>query len=115
MRTHGKKYTAAKGQVENKPYALADALPLGQGLAPAVATGLGALDRALRERLMTETRQILTERGVTTIVLDHPANRNALSTAMIGAVAEAVRDKITSNMSERAATTLERVGSKTLT
>ena len=28
MRTHGKKYTAAKGQVENKPYALADALPL---------------------------------------------------------------------------------------
>jgi len=30
MRTHGKKYTAAKGQVENKPYALADALPLVQ-------------------------------------------------------------------------------------
>jgi len=30
MRTHGKKYTAAKVQVENKPYALADALPLVQ-------------------------------------------------------------------------------------
>src|SRR6186713_373858 len=30
MRTHGKKYTAAKGQVEDKPYALADALPLVQ-------------------------------------------------------------------------------------
>ena len=30
MRTHGKKYTAAKGQVENKPYPLADALPLVQ-------------------------------------------------------------------------------------
>ena len=30
MRTHGKKYTAAKTQVENKPYLLADALPLVQ-------------------------------------------------------------------------------------
>ena len=30
MRTHGKKYTAAKGQVEDKPYALADAVPLVQ-------------------------------------------------------------------------------------
>src|SRR6187401_1370159 len=30
MRTHGKKYTTAKGLVENKPYALADALPLVQ-------------------------------------------------------------------------------------
>ena len=30
MRTHGKKYTAAKGQVENKPYPLSDALPLVQ-------------------------------------------------------------------------------------
>jgi len=30
MRTHGKKYTTAKGQVENKPYPLADALPLVQ-------------------------------------------------------------------------------------
>jgi large subunit ribosomal protein L1 len=30
MRTHGKKYLTAKGQVENKPYALADALPLVQ-------------------------------------------------------------------------------------
>jgi len=30
MRTHGKKYTAAKTQVENKPYPLADALPLVQ-------------------------------------------------------------------------------------
>ena len=30
MRTHGKKFTAAKGQVENKPYTLADALPLVQ-------------------------------------------------------------------------------------
>ena len=30
MRTHGKKYTAAKGQVEDKPYPLADALPLVQ-------------------------------------------------------------------------------------
>jgi large subunit ribosomal protein L1 len=30
MRTHGKKYQAAKVQVENKPYALADALPLVQ-------------------------------------------------------------------------------------
>ena len=30
MRTHGKKYTAAKTQVENRPYALADALPLVQ-------------------------------------------------------------------------------------
>ena len=30
MRTHGKKYTAAKGQVENRPYPLADALPLVQ-------------------------------------------------------------------------------------
>ena len=30
MRIHGKKYTAAKTQVENKPYALADALPLVQ-------------------------------------------------------------------------------------
>src|SRR5215207_10801288 len=28
MRTHGKKYTAAKTQVENKPYALDEALPL---------------------------------------------------------------------------------------
>jgi ABC-type Fe3+/spermidine/putrescine transport system ATPase subunit len=32
---------------------------------------LGAMDRALRERLMTETRQILTERGVTTLVVTH--------------------------------------------
>jgi thiamine transport system ATP-binding protein len=32
---------------------------------------LGALDRALRERLMTETRQLLTERGVTTLVVTH--------------------------------------------
>ena len=32
MRTHGKKFTAAKGQVENKPYLLADALPLVQKL-----------------------------------------------------------------------------------
>ena len=32
----------------------------------------------------------VTERGVTTVVLDHPANRNALSTAMIAAIAEAV-------------------------
>ena len=30
MRTHGKKYTAAKGQVENRPYALNEALPLVQ-------------------------------------------------------------------------------------
>ena len=30
MRTHGKKYTAARGQVENKVYPLADALPLVQ-------------------------------------------------------------------------------------
>ena len=30
MRTHGKKFTAAKEQVENKPYTLADALPLVQ-------------------------------------------------------------------------------------
>ena len=30
MRTHGKKFTAAKGQVEDKPYTLADALPLVQ-------------------------------------------------------------------------------------
>ena len=30
MRTHGKKFTAAKRQVENKPYPLADALPLVQ-------------------------------------------------------------------------------------
>ena len=30
MRTHGKKYTTAKGLVEDKPYALADALPLVQ-------------------------------------------------------------------------------------
>jgi len=30
MKTHGKKFTAAKTQVENKPYALADALPLVQ-------------------------------------------------------------------------------------
>jgi large subunit ribosomal protein L1 len=30
MRTHGKKYTAARGQVENKQYPLADALPLVQ-------------------------------------------------------------------------------------
>jgi ribosomal protein L1 len=30
MRIHGKKYTAAKGQVENKPYDLKDALPLVQ-------------------------------------------------------------------------------------
>ena len=30
MRTHGKKYTAAKTQVENKPYNLKDALPLVQ-------------------------------------------------------------------------------------
>ena len=27
MRNHGKKYTAARAQVENKPYPLADALP----------------------------------------------------------------------------------------
>lgn len=32
---------------------------------------LGALDRALRERLMTETRDILTERGVTAIIVTH--------------------------------------------
>ncbi len=30
MRNHGKKYTAARAQVENKPYPLADALPLVQ-------------------------------------------------------------------------------------
>ena len=30
MRTHGKKYTAAREQVENKLYPLADALPLVQ-------------------------------------------------------------------------------------
>jgi large subunit ribosomal protein L1 len=30
MRTHGKKYTAARAQVEDKPYPLADALPLVQ-------------------------------------------------------------------------------------
>jgi large subunit ribosomal protein L1 len=30
MRSHGKKFTAAQGQVENKPYLLADALPLVQ-------------------------------------------------------------------------------------
>jgi large subunit ribosomal protein L1 len=30
MRSHGKKYTAARAQVENKPYPLADALPLVQ-------------------------------------------------------------------------------------
>ena len=30
MRTHGKKYTAAREQVENKPYPLSDALPLVQ-------------------------------------------------------------------------------------
>ena len=30
MRTHGKKYTAAKQQVEDRPYALAEALPLVQ-------------------------------------------------------------------------------------
>ncbi len=32
---------------------------------------LGALDRALRERLMVETRQILTDRGVTALVVTH--------------------------------------------
>jgi thiamine transport system ATP-binding protein len=32
---------------------------------------LGALDRALRDRLMTETRQILTDRGVTALVVTH--------------------------------------------
>jgi ABC-type Fe3+/spermidine/putrescine transport system ATPase subunit len=32
---------------------------------------LGALDRALRDRLMTETRQILDDRGVTAIVVTH--------------------------------------------
>src|ERR671914_1705058 len=30
MRTHGKKYTTAKGQVENKPYPLGEAIPLVQ-------------------------------------------------------------------------------------
>jgi len=30
MRTHGKKYTSAKGQVENRPYLLNEALPLVQ-------------------------------------------------------------------------------------
>lgn len=32
----------------------------------------------------------VTERGIATVVLDHPANRNALSTAMIAAIADAV-------------------------
>lgn len=32
---------------------------------------LGAMDRALRDRLMIETRQILTDRGVTTLVVTH--------------------------------------------
>ncbi len=32
---------------------------------------LGALDRSLRERLMTETRDILTERGVTAVIVTH--------------------------------------------
>ncbi|MGH8914549.1 MAG: ABC transporter ATP-binding protein, partial [Acidimicrobiia bacterium] len=32
---------------------------------------LGALDRALRDRLMTETRQILLDRGVTALVVTH--------------------------------------------
>jgi ABC-type Fe3+/spermidine/putrescine transport system ATPase subunit len=32
---------------------------------------LGALDRALRERLMTETRQILLDRGDTALVVTH--------------------------------------------
>ena len=32
---------------------------------------LGALDHALRERLMVETRQILTDRGVTALVVTH--------------------------------------------
>ncbi|MGH2748548.1 MAG: ABC transporter ATP-binding protein, partial [Actinomycetota bacterium] len=32
---------------------------------------LGALDRALRERLMLETRQILTDRAVTALVVTH--------------------------------------------
>ena len=32
---------------------------------------LGAMDRALRDRLMIETRQILSERGVTTLVVTH--------------------------------------------
>jgi thiamine transport system ATP-binding protein len=32
---------------------------------------LGALDRALRERLMVETREILSARGVTTLVVTH--------------------------------------------
>jgi thiamine transport system ATP-binding protein len=41
---------------------------------------LGALDRALRDRLMTETRQILTERGVTALVVTHdPEEAEALS------------------------------------
>jgi len=32
---------------------------------------LGALDRALRERLMTETRDILNQRGVTALIVTH--------------------------------------------
>jgi ABC-type Fe3+/spermidine/putrescine transport system ATPase subunit len=32
---------------------------------------LGALDRALRDRLMTETREILDERGVTAVIVTH--------------------------------------------
>jgi thiamine transport system ATP-binding protein len=32
---------------------------------------LGALDRSLRERLMVETRQVLTGRGVTSLIVTH--------------------------------------------
>jgi thiamine transport system ATP-binding protein len=32
---------------------------------------LGALDRALRDRLMTETREILDDRGVTALIVTH--------------------------------------------
>ncbi len=38
---------------------------------------LGALDRALRERLMTETRDILSVRGVTAIIVTHDRDEAA--------------------------------------
>jgi thiamine transport system ATP-binding protein len=38
---------------------------------------LGALDRALRERLVVETRQILTDRGVTALIVTHDRDEAA--------------------------------------
>jgi len=44
---------------------------------------LGALDRALRERLVIETRQILVDRGVTALVVTHDREEaDALSDRM---------------------------------